>query len=56
MEIVLCLKEYYDVEIYVCTKKTWGYKNDFKNTYVVESWLIVYFKKEKHGELGGKLT
>jgi hypothetical protein len=21
--------------------------------YVVESWLIVYFKKEKHGELGG---
>jgi hypothetical protein len=23
------------------------------NTYVVESWLIVYFKKEKHGELGG---
>jgi hypothetical protein len=29
------------------------YINDFKNTYVVESWLIVYFKKEKHGELGG---
>jgi hypothetical protein len=26
--------------------------NEFKNTYVVESWLIVYFKKEKHGELG----
>jgi hypothetical protein len=25
----------------------------FENTYVVESWLIVYFKKEKHGELGG---
>jgi hypothetical protein len=24
-----------------------------KNTYVVESWSIVYFKKEKHGELGG---
>jgi hypothetical protein len=29
------------------------YINDFKNAYVVESWLIVYFKKEKHGELGG---
>jgi hypothetical protein len=27
--------------------------NEFKNTYVVESWLIDYFKKEKHGELGG---
>jgi hypothetical protein len=30
--------------------------DEFKNTYVVESWLIVYFKKEKHGELGGQLT
>jgi hypothetical protein len=29
------------------------YINEFKNTDVVESWLIVYFKKEKHGELGG---
>jgi CTP:phosphocholine cytidylyltransferase-like protein len=29
------------------------YINEFKNTYVVESWLIVYFKKEKHGELRG---
>jgi hypothetical protein len=29
------------------------YINEFKNTYAVESWLIVYFKKEKHGELGG---
>jgi hypothetical protein len=27
--------------------------NEFKNTYVVESGSIVYFKKEKHGELGG---
>jgi hypothetical protein len=27
--------------------------NEFKNTYVVESWSIVYFKKEKPGELGG---
>jgi hypothetical protein len=25
-------------------------KRSMKNTYVVESWLIVYFKKERHGE------
>ena len=30
-----------------------SYIHEFKNTYVVESWLIVYFKKEKHGQLGG---
>jgi hypothetical protein len=33
-----------------------GLTNEFKNTYVVESWLIVYFKKEKHGDIGGQST